>query len=137
MRISVLSGLLGFGLWATSPGCGSPALDRVPDGSWGGDHVSLSVSTSSATVEFDCAHGLIEGPLVLDASGRFSVAGKFAKEHGGPILEGEVEDVHPALYEGATDGRTLTFTVRITDLGETRGPFVAVRGATPRVIKCL
>jgi len=44
---------------------------RLARGTWGGTHVSLTVGESSATIEYDCAHGLIDGPLLTDRRGRF------------------------------------------------------------------
>ncbi len=124
------------GLAALGAACGGRGLDRVPEGNWGGAHVSLAVTAAAATVEFDCAHGKTNGPLVLDRDGRFGVAGVFMRE-GGPVRDGEPPDAHPAFYEGSTDGRTLSLTVTLTDQGQTLGPFEAVRGAPPRVLKCL
>src|SRR5215203_6116873 len=39
---------------------------RVAEGTWGGAHLRLSVGGEGAQLEFDCAHGEISGPLVLD-----------------------------------------------------------------------
>jgi hypothetical protein len=44
-------------------------LDRVPNGEWGGEHVRLTVVETGGTIEFDCAHGNLDEPLVLDRSG--------------------------------------------------------------------
>ena len=120
-------------------GCGANGLGlaRVPEGSWGGDNVALTVAASSATVEFDCAHARIEQPLSLDGDGRFGVPGTFVREHGGPVHEGEPEDAHPAVFEGQTDGHTLTLNVRLSDVDQRIGPFVAVRGAVARLVKCV
>src|SRR5438093_12502937 len=48
---------------------------RVAPGDWGAQHVAFSVSEQGAAVEFDCAHGRIEGPLRLDRRGRFEAEG--------------------------------------------------------------
>ena len=48
---------------------------RVATGVWGGPHVRLQVSDNGGEIEYDCAHGTIAQPLVLDAQGHFSVAG--------------------------------------------------------------
>src|SRR6266487_5167816 len=52
-------------------------------GVWGGDHIRMEVSGNGATLEFDCAHGNISGPLTLDRLGRFQAKGSFTREHGG------------------------------------------------------
>ena len=56
----------------------------VPSGTWGGEHIVMEVAGAGATVEFDCAHGTIDGTLTLDSGGRFDVAGSFTPDRGGP-----------------------------------------------------
>lgn len=120
--------------------CGGPTgrtrLDRVPEGPWGGDHVALAVAAEEAQVEFDCAHGRIDGPLALDGDGRFRQGGTFVQEHGGPVTEGP-EDRQPAVYSGVSDGRRLIFFLTLTDQAQTLGPFTVLYGAPPRLFKCL
>jgi hypothetical protein len=44
--------------------------------------------------------------------------------------------VHPALYTGTVTGKTMTFTVTLTDTGEKLGPFVLTFGVASRLFKC-
>jgi len=74
----------------------------VPPGSWGGDHIGLEVSDTGARVEYDCAHGTIDGVLTLDAQGRFDARGAYVRERGGPVRE---DDRRPARRH-ATAGRS-------------------------------
>ena len=46
-------------------------MQRLATGSWGGSHIRLEVGTNSATIDYDCANGTIEGPFNLDSKGRF------------------------------------------------------------------
>lgn len=114
-----------------------PAQTAVPLGIWGGDHVNLMVTGIGGTLEYDCAHGTIDQPLVADGEGRFELAGTHTREHGGPIREGEKADKRPARYSGTTDGRTMTLTVTLTDSGVEVGTFSLTRGQAGRVVKCL
>src|SRR5258707_9706377 len=57
---------------------------RLAQGTWGAAHISVNVGESSATIDFDCAHGQIDGPLATDRRGRFALKGTYAPEHGGP-----------------------------------------------------
>ena len=75
----------------------------VPNGAWGDDHVSLTVSDNGGRVEFDCAHGTIDHPLRLDDLGRFSVPGTYVPEHSGPVQRGEKVESRPARYQGRLD----------------------------------
>ncbi len=118
--------------------CGSltAAGDRrtLAPGSWGGDHVALEVTAQGGSIEFDCAHGAIAEPIVLDDDGHFESTGTYVREHGGPVREGE-EDARPARYAGRVQGQTMTLTITVG--GEALGPFELERGRTPRITKCL
>src|SRR5260370_3991540 len=57
---------------------------RLAQGAWGGPHIRLAVSDSSATIEYDCAHGQIDGPLATDRRGRFHLKGTYSPEHRRP-----------------------------------------------------
>jgi len=118
---------------APRPASGKP----IEVGEWGGDHVKLLVTETGGTLEYDCAHGTIDQPLLADSSGRFDLAGTHTREHGGPIRIGEKEDKRPARYTGRTDGRTMTLTVTLTGSNEPVGTFTLTRGQLGRIVKCL
>ena len=110
---------------------------RLAQGSWGGQHVTLMVGASSATIEYDCAYGEINGPLVTDRRGRFDLKGTHSREHGGPVRIEEQSTGQPARYTGWTDGKKMTLTVRLSGGKETIGTFNLTRGSQGRVFKCL
>jgi hypothetical protein len=110
---------------------------ELPPGQWGGEHVSLTVSATGASLEFDCAHGTADERPLLDSQGRFNLRGIYVREHGGPIREGEPEDRHPAVYLGQLDGSRLTLSIRLTDDGTQVGPYSAMLGQPARLFKCL
>lgn len=115
----------------------SSSPTALPPGDWGGEHVSLTVSDTGASVEFDCAHGTVDGPLLLDSDGRFNLNGAYVREHGGPVHDGEPEDRQPASYVGRLQGSRLTLSIRLTADGTQIGPFTLVRGQPPALFKCL
>jgi hypothetical protein len=119
-----------------SAACGSSVTGPVRPGDWGGEHIGLAVAPSGATVEYDCARGTIDEPLVA-VEGRFTAVGTHIREHGGPVREDEIPETHPARYEGRIDGETMALEVTLTDSGEKLGLFTLVRGQSPRVFKCL
>ena len=79
----------------------------------------------STHVEFDCAHGDVPTPLVLDESNEFTARGTYVREHGGPVLIGAPPDSHPATYAGSVRDHRMTLTVRLTDSNEVIGTFTA------------
>ncbi len=117
---------------------GSPAAPDglLAPGVWGGEHVTLTVSSTDATIEFDCAHGTLAGPIRL-AGGAFDAAGTYVQEHGGPIRVDEVVVVQPARYVGRVDGRSMSLDVRLLDGSRDLGRYTLTRGASGRVLKCL
>ncbi len=50
-------------------------MQRIPTGVWGGQHINLEVGEKSAKIEYDCASGVIDGPLVVDGDGHFNLRG--------------------------------------------------------------
>jgi len=119
--------------------CGGPAAPETPvaAGSWGGTGIRLDVTAQGATIEYDCAHGTIDQPLVADRDGRFSATGVHVREHGGPVRLDEPQDRHPAQYEGQLSGTSLRVTITLLDTPQVVGTFNAILGATARVFKCL
>lgn len=124
-------------LLAAGPACPQPFGSGDLTGPWGGEHIALVVTDAGAAVEYDCAHGTIDGPVRAAAAGRFAASGTHVREHGGPIREGEAPDTHPADYTGQVRGDRMTLTVRETDTGVAVGTFTLRRGADARVFKCL
>ena len=60
-------------------------MRRIATGLWGGQHIRIDVGEKSATVEYDCASGVINGPLVVDENGNFNLRGIHKMERGGPV----------------------------------------------------
>src|SRR2546427_6896525 len=98
-------------------GCGNPISngDRVPAGTWGGPGIRLDVTSAGAAIEYDCAHGTIDEPLVTDRDGRFTLTGTHVREHGGPVRQDEPPDRHPARYRGQMSGDSLRLIVTLAD----------------------
>jgi hypothetical protein len=105
-------------------------------GLWGGDHISLQIDGSGATLDYDCAHGTITQKIVPDQSGKFEVRGFHMKEHPGPTRQGEAADGEPATYKGSLNDKTMNLTVTLNKSGETVGPFTLTYGKMGRIRKC-
>lgn len=116
--------------------CASPLTGPVRPGNWGGEHIGLVVTANGAIVEYDCASGTIDQPLVA-ADGRFTAVGTHTRGHGGPVRDDEIPDKHPARYDGQVDEDTMALEVTLTDSGEKLGRYTLVLGRSPHVIKCL
>ena len=108
---------------------------RVEPGDWGGRGARLTVDKDGARLELDCAHGSL-GAMALE-EGRFDVAGRFVREHGGPIRKDEAEDAVSARYRGSVQGHTMTLEIVLEDEGgQIMGPFELALGGNARLMKC-
>jgi hypothetical protein len=117
-------------------GTTAPEPKRVPEGKWGGVGLLLEVGDDGAKVELDGAHGSIDGPLSLDAEGRFEANGTLVRERPGPTRAGgEGAGAEPARYRGTIAGETLTLDLTLTRSGTAIGPLQAKRGAPARLRK--
>ena len=123
-------------LLGASATCRGSLTGPVTQGDWGGEHIGLVVTTIGATLEYDCATGTIDNPIVA-TDGLFSVSGTHTRGHGGPIRQDEIPDKHPARYDGRIDGETMILDVTLTDSGEKLGRYTLVRGRPAQVFKCL
>jgi len=115
---------------------GTRKMQRLNNGTWGGKHIQFEVGDGSVNIEYDCAHGSIEGPLTFDRQGRFSWHGTYAREHGGPIRINEKVNNQLATYSGSINGDTMTLTVRLTNATDPVLTFTLTRGSIGRVWKC-
>jgi hypothetical protein len=117
--------------------CTDPPTASDIMGTWGGDHIALSITADGATLEYDCAHGAISEPLTTRFNRTFEAAGTHVFEHGGPIRQDEEPDIHPARYTGRIDRKTMRLTITLTDRDQTIGTFELHKGEAPRLFKCL
>jgi len=109
-------------------------MRRITVGVWGGEHISMKVGAKSATLEYDCASGVIDGPLVVDSNGQFNLHGKHKMERGGPVRLGEEAKQLPATYTGSIKGNTMTLTLKIADAEDET--FTLEKGKPGALFKC-
>ena len=124
-------------VWIFYSGCSSSISQIDLKGKWGGEHIGIVVSDSSVTLEYDCAHGTIDEPIIPDAEGKFEASGVHVFEHGGPIRIDEIPDEHPALYKGHIVGKEMTLILVITDTDTVIDTFLLTRRVDPMIYKCL
>jgi hypothetical protein len=111
-------------------------LQRIHTGSWAGPHIRIEVGPKSATIDYDCANGTIDGPFTIDSKGRFTWRGTHNREHPGPVRVDENSDGQPAIYTGSVKDTTMTLTVKLAGSDEAVGTFKLQLGGTGRIFKC-
>lgn len=117
---------------ATACGHERDRLVQVPFGTWGGEDAALIVGQDGAHAHIGCTKGDVKGVIPLDADGRFDVDGSY-NVNAFPV---DLGVLHPARFTGVTDGRSLKFSVRLTDTGRTVGPAIVTLGAEPQMRTC-
>ena len=106
-------------------------------GVWGGLHISLEITDSGATLDYDCAHGTITEKIVPDRNGKFTVKGVHVTEHPGPVRLGEDTEGEPANYTGSINDQTMTLTVTMSRTNKGVGTFTLTKGKSGRIRKCM
>jgi len=121
-------------LLTISAAAGIQKMRVISTGLWGGQHISMKVGTKSAAIEYDCATGVIKGPLLVDAAGNFELRGTHRMERGGPIRADESRAGQPATYTGAIEGNKMTLTLKLDDLEPET--FTLEKGKEGELVKC-
>ena len=111
-------------------------MQRLTTGTWGGPHIRMQVDSGSASIDYDCANGTIDGPFNLDSKGRFTWHGSHRREGPGPIRADEAANGQAAIYTGSVKGDTMTLTVKLADTNDVVDTFTLTRGGAGRVFKC-
>jgi hypothetical protein len=111
-------------------------MQRLSTGTWGAPHIRIQVDEGSATIDYDCAHGTIAGPLTFDSKGRFTWRGTHTRERPGPIRVGQESNGASVIYTGSVKGETMTLTVKLASTSEVVDTFTLTRGGKGRVFKC-
>jgi len=112
------------------------ASDALTPGVWGGEHIRFEVTERGANIEYDCAHGTVEGRIVVDGQGRFSVYGLHYEEHGGPSRPGDDAAGFRVRLSGRVGGSLMKLTVTRVGTRRAIGTFSLARDREANVVKC-
>ena len=88
-------------------------------------------------LDYDCAAGTIDGPVILNALGEFHEKGTHTPGTGGPVRQDQVPPALPALYHGSVQGERMTLRVIVPSNGTVIGPLELMLGAAPVLMRCL
>jgi hypothetical protein len=127
-------------LWQTGSCHGANPVNnrvqhRVANGVWGGQEIHLNVTDTGADLEFSCATGHIDEPLMLNSSGRFSVKGTVTAGSMGPTREDKPPKPQAAVFTGEVHEKSLSLKMTLTDTKETR-EYSLDYGSSGRIHRC-
>ena len=127
-----------IGLAVLTAAVGSAAeQSAVTTGNWGGDGIEITITASGARIQYDCAAGIVDEPIVVNRAGTFTARGTHAFGRGGPRNPGQPPPKrNPARYEGTLQGDVMQLKVSLPDLGRTVGEFTLKRGQRARLDRC-
>jgi hypothetical protein len=92
---------------------------------------------NGALVEFNCAAGKINEPLLLDEAGNFKVSGIHMRQRTGPRdVNAPRPKGQPALFRGWTNGSEMRLTIILPDRGDGVGSFFLKLDHPPLFEKC-
>ena len=114
----------------------APAKTSYLLGPWGGPHAGIAFQGGLADVQFDCASGTIDVPILPAKDGTFEARGTFRAGRPGPVHVGQIYRSEPASYSGKVMKQEMTLTVTLED-GTALGPFTLIAGAPPQITRCL
>jgi hypothetical protein len=118
------------------PACSSSVSGprgRLAAGSWGGERIGVDVETARVAFLFDCAGGLVDHPIDLDAAGNFDALGTFT---GGGNARDADHSPHVVRYTGHATPTHLHVTRTLLDGSLPPQTFDAVRGGPRQIIAC-
>lgn len=105
-------------------------------GTWRSHSAEVTLSGQGGSIQFGCASGTINAPVILNVQGEFSVDGSYTQGSGvAPPPEVPPPTPQPTVYSGKVSGETLTFSFQIKG-GSTSGPITVVRDSPDQVIFC-
>jgi hypothetical protein len=119
---------------------GCATLQGKPDhlvGLWGGPHAAIEFEGGLAEVQFDCASGTLDDPIVMGPDGgKFQVKGTYRAGAPGPVRVGQIFKSQPAGFSGEVVKHVMTLNVMLED-GTALGPFTLTEGSPPQLTRCL
>lgn len=133
IRFWVAVGLVLFALSACADTLSGPELL----GTWGGEGIQLVLEPSGGTMEFDCAAGTMDVPLIPRKDGSFTVQGTWTRGHGGPAREGEEPEVLATIWSGDIEGKRMAIAGRVLAEDLILGPYQLFKDADGLLRRCL
>lgn len=105
-------------------------------GQWGGSGANLSLTPTGGSIDFGCGSASIDSGWTVGPGLRLRGTGVY-HAGGGPLPPPGGGSPHPAALQGQVGRLQITFSLIVTDLNDTLGPFVVERGKQVNLLRCL
>src|SRR5436309_2532240 len=133
--ITVLATLV-FAIFLMTGGIYAQRTKAVSRGTWGGPSLNMTVTSTGATLQFDCADGEITKQLRMTKNGSFAALGTFMRSGPGPIRVDRQPEARSVTYKGKVKGKTMSLSITDTKTGEDLGTFKLGLGQSGRIHRC-
>jgi hypothetical protein len=105
-------------------------------GTWRSIAAEMTLTVQGGSIQFGCASGTINAPVVVNAQGEFRVDGTYTQGSGvPPPPESPPPMPQPTVYTGKVSGNMLTFNLQIQG-GSLGSPITLERDGNAQVIFC-
>jgi hypothetical protein len=111
-------------------------VKKTIEGNWGGEHISLVVAKSGATIELDCARAVAERPLIVDSRGNFSLTASYTPESFGPARQNNPAQSFRVKITGRISNQQMTLTIKRQSTNKPLGTFKLRRNREAFLVKC-
>jgi hypothetical protein len=108
----------------------------LPEGTWGGTGIRMTVNADSASVQLDCADGETTERILADRNGNFSAAGKFRRQRPGPVRPNEPPPAD-VRFIGKVSGNKMSLRIILDSDGSVYGEYNLEKGRNGRIVRCL
>lgn len=114
-----------------------PQTPTTVVGTWRSLAAELTVTEQGGSIQFGCATGTIDAPILLNAKGEFSVNGTYTQLSGvAPPPGSNPPTPQPTVYTGRVSGNNLSFTGRFQN-GTKLNSITVVRDGSVQVVQCV
>jgi hypothetical protein len=120
-------------------GCTQISISAPPTpltGTWRSVAAEMTLNVQGGSIQFGCASGTINAPVLVNTQGEFRVDGTYTQGSGvAPPPELPPPTPQPTVYSGKVSGNTLTLSFQ-TQGGTLSSPITLERDGSAQVIFC-
>lgn len=114
-------------------GCQKESFESVRLGDWGGEHARLQVTEDFWYMEFDCAHLIVNQPVVIQEN-TFESPAEYYQEYPVQFDDQELYKPKPARIEGVLKGSGMEIKIIVED--QVYGTYTLIYQQEAKIYKC-
>jgi hypothetical protein len=110
--------------------------DTLFTGRWGGQGISVLVSDTQVTLDFNCASGTISKKVML-SNNLFLERGTYTQNSGNMPINAILPEPQIVQYEGNLSGSNLSLVIKSEDGNTIIGEYMIVKNESGKIIRCM